>query len=255
LPVEVEALLAQGAISWTPAQQQQVQQHYLRVAPELAEARKKIDQLRKNLPEFPRSMVMQERPADNPRKTTRYHRGEYLNPREEVTGRLPELFLNIDLDQDGGAATQFPTDRLSLARWLASDRNPLVARVTVNRAWRSLFGAGLMRTSDDFGTQSELPTHPDLLDWLACEFMEQDWSMKTLHRLIVTSATYRQDSRVSEELLGRDPDNRLLARGPRYRVDAETVRDIIVTASGLLSREIGGPSVYPPQLASVTALA
>ena len=253
LPVEVETLLAQGVASWTPAQRQQIQQHYLRVAPELAEARKKIDQLRKTLPEFPTSMVMQERPADNPRKTTRHHRGEYVNPREEVTGGLPELFVN--LDHDGGVATQFPTDRLSLARWLASDRNPLVARVTVNRAWRSFFGAGLMRTSDDFGTQSEPPTHPDLLDWLACEFMEHDWSIKTLHRLIVTSATYRQDSRVTEELLKRDPYNRLLARGPRHRVDAETVRDIMLTASGLLSREIGGPSVYPPQPAGATALA
>jgi len=112
-----------------------------------------------------------------------------------------------------------------------------------------------MRTSDDFGTPSEPPTHPELLDWLACAFMEKGWSLKTLHRLIVTSATYRQDSRVTKELLLRDPHNRLLARGPRYRVDAETVRDIMLTASGLLSREIGGRSVYPPQPAGATALA
>jgi hypothetical protein len=144
---------------------------------------------------------------------------------------------------------------LSLARWLASERNPLVTRVTVNRAWRSFFGAGLMRTSDDFGTQSEPPTHPKLLDWLACEFMEGGWSMKTLHRLIVTSATYRQDSRITPDLLKRDPQNRLLARGPRHRVDAETVRDIMLAASGLLSPKIGGASVYPPQPAGVTALA
>jgi hypothetical protein len=254
MPVEVETLLALGADSWTPAQRQEVQEYYLRVAPELAVARKKIDQLRKTLPEFSTSMVMQERPADNPRKTARHHRGEYLNPREEVTAGLPEFF--VALDRDGKAEPQqFPTDRLSLARWLASDRNPLVARVTVNRAWRSFFGVGLMRTSGDFGTQSEPPTHPDLLDWLACEFMKQGWSMKTLHRLIVTSATYRQDSRVTSELLERDPHNRLLARGPRFRVDAETVRDIMLTASGLLAGEIGGRSVYPPQPAGVTALA
>jgi hypothetical protein len=253
LPVEVEALLAQGVASWTPAQRDQVRQYYVSVAPELAEARKKIDQLYRTLPEFPRSMVMQERAADNPRKTTRHHRGEYLDPREEVSGGLPELF--VELDRDGDTKRPFPTDRLSLARWLASNRNPLVARVAVNRAWRSFFGAGLMRTSDDFGTQSEPPTHPELLDWLACEFMEQGWSLKTLHRLIVTSATYRQDSRVSTELLDRDPLNRLLARGPRFRVDAETVRDIMLATSGLLSRKIGGRSVYPPQPAGVTALA
>ncbi len=119
LPVEVETLLAQGVASWTPAQQQQIQQHYLRAAPELAEARKKIDQLRKTLPEFPTSMVMQERPADNPRKTTRHHRGEYVNPREEVTGGLPELFVN--LDHDGGVAAQFPTDRNPFAAYTIFD--------------------------------------------------------------------------------------------------------------------------------------
>ena len=128
MPVEVETLLALGADSWTPAQRQEVQEYYLRVAPELAVARKKIDQLRKTLPEFSTSMVMQERPADNPRKTARHHRGEYLNPREEVTAGLPEFF--VALDRDGKAEPQqFPTDRLSLARWLASDHNPLVAQI------------------------------------------------------------------------------------------------------------------------------
>lgn len=253
LPVHIEALLAQGAASWTADQRQQVQRHYLSVAVELAEARKRIDTLRKQLPGFPTSLVMHERPEDNPRPTARHHRGEYLQPREQVTGGLPELF--VDLDRAVNPPPQFPTDRLSLARWLASDRNPLVARVTVNRAWRSFFGAGLMRTSDDFGTQSDPPTHPELLDWLACEFMERGWSLKSLHRLIVTSATYRQDSRITAELLQRDPDNHLLARGPRHRVDAETVRDIMLAASGLLAREIGGPSVYPPQPAGVTDLA
>jgi len=253
LPVDVETLIAQGATSWTPEQRQHVLLHYLRVAPELAEARKQIDQLRTTLPELPMSMVMDERPTDNPRKTNRHHRGEYLNPREKVSGGLPEVF--VALDRDTKPAATFPSDRLSLARWLASSRNPLVARVTVNRAWRSFFGAGLMRTSGDFGTQSEPPTHPELLDWLACEFMDRGWSLKKLHRLIVTSATYRQRSVIRPDLLERDPHNRLLARGPRYRVDAETVRDIMLTASGLLSRKIGGPSVYPPQPAGVTDLA
>jgi Protein of unknown function (DUF1553) len=136
-----------------------------------------------------------------------------------------------------------------------SERNPLVARVTVNRAWQALYGRGLVATSGDFGLQGELSSHPQLLDWLAVEFVNRGWSMKQLHRLIVTSATYRQSSHVSGELLQRDPQNMLLARGPRFRVTAETVRDIGLVASGLLSPKVGGPSVYPPQPASVTALA
>ena len=146
-------------------------------------------------------------------------------------------------------------DRLGFARWLTSERNPLVARVTVNRAWRAFFGTGLVETSADFGTQSNPPSHPQLLDWLAVEFMANGWSMKKLHRLIVTSAAYRQSSRLTADLLKRDPKNRLLARGPRFRVDAETVRDIMLKSSGLLTTKLGGPSVYPPQPASVTALA
>jgi hypothetical protein len=126
--------------------------------------------------------------------------------------------------------------------------------VTVDRAWLALFGAGLMRSNGDFGTQADPPTHPELLDWLAIEFVERGWSMKELHRLIVNSATYRQASHVSKELLARDPENRLLARGPRYRVDAEMVRDMMLTASGRLSSKMFGPSVYPPQPASVTEL-
>jgi hypothetical protein len=127
--------------------------------------------------------------------------------------------------------------------------------VTVNRAWQAFFGAGLVRTSADFGTQSDPPTHPRLLDWLACEFMDRGWSLKQLHRLIVTSATYRQQSIVAPEIQRRDPRNELLARGPRHRVDAEMVRDIMLNASGLLSPKMNGPSVYPPQPDSVTALA
>jgi hypothetical protein len=144
---------------------------------------------------------------------------------------------------------------LTFARWLVSRQNPLVARVTVNRAWRAFFGQGIVHTSGDFGTQSEPPTHPELLDWLACEFMERGWSLKQLHRQIVTSATYRQRSDVDAELMQRDPTNRLLARGPRFRVDAEMVRDIALKASGRLSPKMYGASVYPPQPASVTGLA
>jgi hypothetical protein len=127
------------------------------------------------------------------------------------------------------------------------EENPLTARVAVNRAWEQLFGRGLVLTSEDFGTQGEPPTHPELLDWLATTFMSEGWSAKKLHRLMVTSATYRQSSRATPALIERDPYNRLLARGPRFRVEAETVRDIALAASGLLSAKVGGPSVFPDQ--------
>jgi len=245
LPVELESVLARQPDTWTSAEQQSLRRHFLRTTPELASAREGIDKLRGQLPEFPTTMVIEERPADNPRPTFRHHRGEYLSPREEVTPGVPNVF---------GVSEQ-PTNRLEFARWLVSGENPLVARVTVNRSWRTMFGAGLVRTNADFGTQSEPPTHPELLDYLACELVDRGWSLKQLHRLIVTSATYRQSSRLSPEAVANDPDNRLLGRGPRFRVDAEVVRDTMLRASGLLSTERGGPGVYPPQPSSVTELA
>jgi hypothetical protein len=247
MPVKLEALLTRDSKSWTEAERSVVKKYFLDVTPDLAEARKPIEKLRRQLPLFPTTMVMQERQADNPRETFRHHRGEYLQIRDKVTPGVLEIFASLNSNE--------PADRLAFARWIVSDRNPLVGRVTVNRAWRALFGSGLMRTSGDFGTQSDPPTHPELLDWLAFKFVEQGWSMKKLHRLIVTSATYRQSSRVTPKLLQRDPENRLLARGPRVRVEAEMVRDIMLKASGLLSPKVGGPSVYPPQPATVTALA
>src|SRR6185436_10272598 len=133
------------------------------------------------------------------------------------------------------------------ARWLVSPANPLTARVTVNRAWEQFFGKGLVETSEDFGSQGTAPSHPELLDWLAATLVGQGWHLKPLHREIVMSATYRQASTVTPALAERDPYNRLLARGPRFRVEAEMVRDIALTASGLLTRTVGGPSVFPPQ--------
>jgi hypothetical protein len=144
------------------------------------------------------------------------------------------------------------TNRLALARWLVDQRNPLIARVTVNRHWQAIFGQGIVRTSEDLGIRTEPPTHPELLDWLAVEFMENGWSFKSLHRLIVNSAAYRQNSSVTPEMARRDPANQLLARGPRFRVDAETVRDIALVSAGLLERELGGPSVFPPQPKGIT---
>lgn len=143
-------------------------------------------------------------------------------------------------------------NRISLACWLIDEENPLTARVTVNRIWESVFGTGIVRTSEDFGMRGERPSHPELLDWLAIEFRRCNWSMKAMVRLIVTSATYRQTSRVPEESYLRDPENRLLGRGSRFRVDAELVRDIALTASGLLSKKMGGPSVFPEQPAGTT---
>jgi hypothetical protein len=139
-----------------------------------------------------------------------------------------------------------------LAKWLVSPENPLTARVVVNRQWQAFFGRGIVKSLEDFGYQSEPPTHPELLDWLAIQFVKQGWSMKQLHRLIVTSATYQQSSAVSPELAQRDPQNLLLARGARFRLDAEIVRDSALKAAGVLSPKMGGPGVYPPQPASVT---
>src|SRR5262249_11929780 len=138
-------------------------------------------------------------------------------------------------------------DRLALSRWLVDADNPLTARVIANRFWEQIFGIGLVRTSEEFGTQGELPSHPELLDWLATELMRQRWDMKAFLKMLVTSAAYRQSSRVTPELLEHDPDNRLLARGPRFRLSAEVVRDQALFVGGLLSEKVYGPSVRPPR--------
>ena len=164
-------------------------------------------------------------------------KGTFLNPGKTVTAGTPAVLPKL-----GGRA-----DRLGLARWIVSRENPLTARVFVNRVWAQYFGTGLVKTAGDFGTMGERPSHPALLDWLAVEFMESGWDMKRIHRLVVTSATYRQSSDVSASLLARDPDNRLLARASRMRLPAELIRDNALRASGLLSEKIGGPSVFPDQ--------
>jgi hypothetical protein len=171
--------------------------------------------------------------------TRRLERGDFLKPAEPVEPGVPEV-LHPMPESDG------PPDRLDFARWLASPESPTTSRSIVNRVWQSYFGIGLVDTPEDLGSQASAPSHPDLLDWLAVEFVDRGWSLKQLHRLIVTSATYRQSSSASAEQYARDPGNRLLARGPRHRVDAEIVRDIALAAGGLLNPEVGGPSVYPP---------
>ncbi len=222
---------------------EQLRRTFLLNMPELAEPAKHIRELLKP-PAHPTTLVMQERPPENPRPTYRHHRGEFLQPREQVEPGVP-AFLPV-LPSDEAA------NRLSFARWLVSEENPLTARVTANRQWAAFFGRGLVATVGDFGYQGDPPSHPELLDWLAVEFMHHGWSLKWLHRQIVLSATYRQSSRVTQTLAERDPENRLLARGPRVRLEAELIRDSTLLSSGLLSHKIGGPSVFPPQPANVT---
>jgi hypothetical protein len=213
-------------------------------APQLASARKEIEKLRNEVPKFPTTLVMQERDPEHRRKTFRRHRGEFLQPKEEIAPRLPAFLPGLPKDGE--------TNRLGFAKWLVSPENPLTARVVMNRQWEAFFGRGLVRTIEDFGFQGETPSHPELLDWLATEFVRRNWSMKQMHKLIVMSAAYQQSSRATPELLQRDPNNVLVSRGPRFRVEAEAVRDAALLASGLLSKKIGGPSVFPPQIASIT---
>ena len=191
--------------------------------------------------EIPTTMVMSEMAI--PRVTKVLARGDYRNGGEEVTPGVPSFLPPLP-------AGEKPT-RLTLARWLVSPDHPLTARVAVNRFWQMYFGTGLVKTVEDFGSQGELPSHPELLDWLATEFIASGWDVKAMQRRIVLSATYQQSSRVTPALLERDPENRLLARGPRFRLPAEMVRDNALAVSGLLNRTIGGPSVSPYQPAGL----
>ena len=200
----------------------------------LTDAQAKRDAFYQSLPTV---MVMEEMPA--PRETHLLIRGMYDKPGEVVTPMLPAALAS--------SPTAYPPNRLGLARWLVDPSNPLMARVTVNRFWQMYFGTGIVKTTEDFGSQGEAPSHPELLDWLATEFVRTGWDVKALQKTIVMSATYRQASRVSPELLAKDPDNRLLARGPSMRLSADIVRDQALAIAGLLVNKIGGPSVKPYQ--------
>ena len=243
-----EAALVKPADSRSATERDLLQRRFLASAPELAEPVKEIHKLEDSLRDGTTTLVLRERPADSRRVTHRHHRGEFTQPKEEVRPAAPAFLPQLPADA--------PSDRLVLARWLVSSDNPLTARVTVNRHWQAFFGRGIVKTLEDFGYQSDPPSHPDLLDWLAVTFMRDlDWSMKKLHRLIVTSATYRQASTVAPDLAARDPDNVLLARGPRVRLEAEVIRDSMLAAAGLLSTKMGGPGVRPPQPEGVTEVA
>lgn len=211
---------------------------------ELKEAREKLAALDSGFPWLTRAAVLAEDPQAGPAHVR--VRGDWKTKGEVVEPAGLSVLAPI--------RTQGKPTRLDLARWLVSPDNPLTARVTVNRAWQELFGRGLVATSEDFGSQGEKPSHPELLDWLASELLEGGWSVKRLHRLIVTSATYRQSSRARPELAQRDPENTLLARQSRLRLSAELVRDAALAAGGLLNTSVGGRSVRPPQPAGVAEL-
>jgi mono/diheme cytochrome c family protein len=264
LPANVRQILSIPSEQRSAAQQQAVFSSWRTTLPDCREANAEIDRLWAQHPEGSTQLVLNERAEM--RETSLLKRGDFLRPDRAVTPGVPAFLHSLP-----GNATP---DRLTFARWLVDRDSPTTARAIVNRIWQSYFGTGIVATSEDFGMQSETPSHPELLDWLAVELMDgrygtgsggdlvgsakrysrgnpinaksTDWSLKRIHRLIVTSATYRQSSAVKPEMLARDPYNRLLARGTRFRVDAELVRDIALASSGLLNPKVGGPSVYPP---------
>jgi hypothetical protein len=236
LPAGVRQILAIPADKRSPAQVNAIFSFWRTTVPAWKEANARIEALWKQHPEGTTQLSLMERRET--RTTHMLKRGDFLRPGKPVRPGVPAVLHPLSADAG--------TDRLALARWLVDRQSPTTARAFVNRVWQAYFGTGLVSSSEDLGTQSDPPTHPEVLDWLAVEFMDSGWAMKKLHRLIVTSATYRQSSRVTPELLARDPGNHLLARSPRFRVDAEIVRDVALSASGLLTERIGGPSVYPP---------
>ena len=210
--------------------------------PEFQPARKIVADLKKQLDAIPvvTVPVLEELAGDRRRITKIQLRGNWQNLGDEVREGVPDVF-------NDAAAAEGRVDRLALAKWLVDPANPLTARVIVNRIWERLFGIGIVSTSEEFGSQGDLPSHPELLDWLACELVESGWNLKAIQRLIVTSAAYRQSSKCPPDLVARDPENRLVACGPRVRLSAEVIRDQALAAAGLLSRKKGGPSVKPPQ--------
>jgi hypothetical protein len=241
VPKEVLAILDTPPGKRTKEQSKKLRDHFVSVAPELKPLRDQVAALEKQKPEVPTLPVMVELPKEKRRVTKVLRKGNFLDPGAAVRPAVPAALHPLP------AGTPQPLDRLGLARWLVDRRNPLTARVAANRYWAQLFGTGIVETEEDFGTQGELPSHPELLDWLAVKYMDLSWDTKALLKLIVTSAAYRESSRATPELLARDPRNRLLARAPRVRLEAEMVRDQALELAGLLSRKVGGPSVFPPQ--------
>lgn len=262
VPKRVRDILAIPREKRSPHQVAAVFSYWRTLQPEFTETNDRIEKLWAQWPEGETQLTLMAR--DEARETRLLKRGDFLKPGNVVQAGVPAFLHQLPADADGS--------RLTLAKWLVDKKSPTAARSFVNRVWQSYFGTGLLESSEDFGTRAELPSHPELLDWLACEFMSpgssrreealtktpgtemslltsaatKPWSIKHLHRLIVTSATYRQSSRVTPELYERDAYNRLLARGPRFRVEGEIVRDIALASSGLLNPALGGHSIFPP---------
>ncbi|MBL8811322.1 MAG: PSD1 domain-containing protein [Planctomycetaceae bacterium] len=246
VPQPVRDAIKVEADKRSPEQTKQIRDYffqnvYAATKATLEPIQKQIDDLQKQRNDLeasiPVTMIMQDLPT--PRDTFVLRRGEYTLKGEKVEAGVPAVFPPLPADA--------PKNRLGLARWLTTPEHPLTARVTVNRFWQQLFGSGIVKTAEDFGSQGQWPTHPELLDWLAVEFIETGWDVKKLQKLIMMSATYRQSSHVTPELLQADPNNELLARGARFRLDAEVVRDSALSVSGLLRDQFGGKSVKPYQ--------
>jgi mono/diheme cytochrome c family protein len=241
LPKAVRDAMALPNPKRTQTQQAAIFSHFRTTVPEWSTINAEIESAWKDHPEGTTTLVLDRR--DEARMTHVHKRGDFLKPGDRVSTGVPAFLNPLPPGAD--------SSRLTLAKWLTDPKSPTTARAFVNRVWQAYFGTGLSGTPEDLGTQGEAPSHPQLLDWLAAEFMRPSgeaapWSIKHLHRLIVTSATYRQDSRVTPALLETDPYNRLLARGPRFRVEGEVVRDIQLAVSGLLNPQLGGRSVMPP---------
>ncbi|MCB1128002.1 MAG: DUF1553 domain-containing protein, partial [Verrucomicrobiae bacterium] len=244
LPEAVYNLTLNQATELSAEQRAEVRAYYrnrITDHPEVLAAKQALQKAREDLNELnrqvPTTLVFREQAE--PRDAFILKRGEYDQRGEQVHRRTPRVLPPMKSD--------LPNNRLGFARWLTDPEHPLTARVTVNRFWQQLFGVGLVKTAEDFGSQGEPPSHPQLLDWLAGQFIADGWDVKQTMKRLVMSATYRQSSRATPELLRQDPGNRLLARGPRFRLDAEMLRDQALFVGGLLNERMGGPSVKPPQ--------
>jgi len=239
-PAAVVDALRTEVAGRTPQQSDLITQHYLSIAPLLDPTRKQLAAVQKQLSDLkPETVPIMKEMAANRRQTKIQLRGNFQDLGAEVTEGTPAVFPPLPADA--------PRNRMALARWLIDENNPLTARVIANRYWEQIFGIGIVATSEEFGTQGDQPVHPELLDWLATELIRLKWDTKALLKTLVMSAAYRQSSKVTSELQQRDPDNRLLARGPRFRLSAEVLRDQAMQISGLLSPKMYGPPVKPPQ--------
>lgn len=240
LPDNIAATLSKPAL--TEAEQKSLNDFYQRNSPKFKPIWEKIDSAQNEINvlnrSIPNAMIMTEKKGAATLRAPIHIRGEFLQTGEMVTSGIPTAFGKTDAKR---------VDRLELAKWLVSKDNPLTARVQINRMWEQYFGTGFVETSENFGTPGTPPMHPELYDWLSTEFMARSWDLKAMHRMIVTSSTYRQSSVTTKALIERDPQNRLLARGPRFRMDAEMIRDNSLAASGMLNLKVGGPSVFPHQ--------